>query len=121
MLRAPKSEARLAFPTKRGGVRLYSNIINRQLEPLLIAVGVCDPTGEVDKKGNPKMKGRFGLHAFRHAAASAWISQRIDLKRVQTWLGHSTIELTVDRYGHLMPDDEADAAIARATEAALFG
>jgi integrase len=121
ILRAPKSDKGLAFPTSTGGVRLHGNTEKRQYWPLLVAAGVSEPTGKRSKRGKELMRGRFGIHCLRHAAASAWINGGVDLKRIQSWLGHSTIELTMDRYGHLMADDAADAAIARATEAALFG
>jgi len=89
--------------------------------PTLVAAEVSEPTGKTNKQGAAIMKHRFGIHCLRHHCASQWISQRTDLKRVQTWLGHSTIELTMDRYGHLMIDQAGDAAIASAAEAALFG
>ena len=121
LLRAPVSHCGLAFPTKSGGVRLHSNMCNRELYPLLIAAGISEPTGDVDADGNAKMRARWGIHTLRHAAASAWIGRRVDLKRIQSWLGHASIQMTVDTYGHLMVDDEADAAVAREMEAALFG
>lgn len=120
-LKAPNSELGLAFPTTAGTVRLHSNLLGREFYPLQIAAGVCEPTGEVDDDGAPIMKPRVGFHGLRHAAASAWINQRVDLKRLMTWLGHSTVQMTLDTYGHLIADDEADAAVAAATAAALFG
>jgi site-specific recombinase XerD len=66
-------------------------------------------------------EGQFGFHALRHAAASAWISQGMDLKRLQVWIGHENIQLTLDTYGHLLVDKEADAALIAKAEADLFG
>jgi integrase len=63
---------------------------------------------------------RFGLHRLRHAAASSWIRHGVDLKRLQVWMGHSTIQITVDTYGHLMADAQADANLANEAEAALL-
>jgi integrase len=120
-LKAPPSPLGLAFPNTDGGVRLHSNMLGREFYPVQIAAGVCDPTGKVDADGVPEMKARVNFHALRHAAASAWINQRVDLKRLMTWLGHSTVQMTLDTYGHLIVDDEADAAVAAATAAALFG
>jgi integrase len=120
LMRAPKSPLGLAFPTSTGGVRLHSNMLNREFWPLQIAAGVAEPTGKKDADGNDILKARVGFHGLRHAAASAWINQRVDLKRLMTWLGHSTIQMTMDTYGHLIADDAADAAIAAAAEAALF-
>jgi site-specific recombinase XerD len=64
---------------------------------------------------------RYSFHALRHAAASAFIRQKVDLKRLSGWLGHSTVTLTLDRYGHLLVDDQGDAAIMAAAEADLLG
>lgn len=52
------------------------------------------------------------LHEARHAAASLMLSEGVPLKVVSETLGHSTITLTADRYGHLMPDDSHRAAAA---------
>ena len=67
------------------------------------------------------MTGKYGLHALRHAAASGWIAQKIDLKRLQSWIGHSSIQITLDTYGHLIEDKEQDAAIAEAAQSYLAG
>lgn len=34
----------------------------------------------------------------------------MNAKALQTYLGHSSITVTLDRYGHLMPGAEAEAA-----------
>ncbi len=52
------------------------------------------------------------LHEARHSAASLLLSEGVPLKIVQETLGHSTIALTADLYGHLMPDDKDKAAEA---------
>lgn len=48
---------------------------------------------------------RRPLHEARHAAASLMLSNGVPLKAVQETLGHSSIQLTADIYGHLMPED----------------
>jgi integrase len=45
------------------------------------------------------------LHDLRHTCASLAISAGANVKVVQQLLGHKTAVLTLDRYGHLMPDD----------------
>lgn len=55
---------------------------------------------------------RRPLHNARHSAASLMLSEGVPLKVVQEVLGHSTIRLTADLYGHLMPGDEERAAAA---------
>jgi integrase len=57
---------------------------------------------------------------LRHAAASFWIADGSDLKRLQVWIGHENIALTVDVYGHLIADKKKDAELAAGAEAALL-
>jgi integrase len=61
------------------------------------------------------------LHDLRHAAASLWIEQRVDPKRVQTWLGHHSIQVTFDTYGHLFEAVERENSVAAAIEKELIG
>ena len=44
-------------------------------------------------------------HDLRHTCASLAISAGANIKVLQTLLGHKTATLTLDRYGHLFPDD----------------
>jgi integrase len=120
MLRAPHSELDLLFPNSEGGVRLHSNLLNREYWPLQIAAGLTRPTGKRDEAGAPILHAKYDFHSLRHAAASAWIKQKVDLKRLTTWLGHSSVQITLDTYGHLIKDDTADAAVAAAAQAELM-
>lgn len=43
-------------------------------------------------------------HSMRHTCASRLVQSGVDIRRVQVWLGHSTIAMTM-RYSHLAPDD----------------
>jgi integrase len=45
---------------------------------------------------------------------SLWIEQRVDAKRVQTWIGHQSVQLTFDIYGHLFEATERESNIAEA-------
>lgn len=124
-LRCPKGPEGLAFPNTEGGVQQYGHLLRRKFLPLQVKAGVCDPVLEdgkpkLDKEGVPVMQGRYGFHALRHAAASAWIKQKIDLKRLQVWIGHESIQLTLDTYGHLITDASGDAAIIAASQAELL-
>ncbi|HEY7951772.1 MAG TPA: tyrosine-type recombinase/integrase [Solirubrobacteraceae bacterium] len=53
---------------------------------------------------------RFTLHEFRHTYASLMIAAGVNAKALSTYLGHATIAFTLDRYGHLMPGNEDEAA-----------
>jgi integrase len=56
-----------------------------------------------------RLKG-IGLHEARHTYASMLIAAGVNAKAITQYLGHSSIEVTFDRYGHLMPGSEAEAA-----------
>lgn len=51
-----------------------------------------------------------GLHAARHTAASVMIAAGVNVKALSTFMGHSSITITLDRYGHLFSDAEEQAA-----------
>jgi len=55
--------------------------------------------------------GGLTLHECRHTYASFRSPRGANAKAVSTYLGHATIgSITMDRYGHLMPGNEAEAA-----------
>ncbi len=115
----------LVFPARNGEVQDYGNLLRRKFYRLQIKAGVCDPKLEdgepvMDAKNNPVMDPRYGFHALRHAAASAWIKQRVDLKRLTTWLGHSSVAITLDLYGHLIVDKDEDRRLAAEAQAELL-
>jgi integrase len=118
-LACPKSKLGLVFPTGAGNVEAHSNIVHRGLAPTLVAAGVV--VSEIGPEGKPIMQAKYtGLHAFRHFYASWCINRRADgglelpAKVVQERLGHSSITMTLDVYGHLFPrgDDSAELAAA---------
>ena len=77
--------------------------------------GVCEPkrdraTGKMAKDGEGGVvnTGKYGVHALRHFYASVLIDDGFNPKRVQTLLGHSTIQVTLDIYSHLFPPDQQE-------------
>jgi integrase len=52
----------------------------------------------------------IGLHECRHTYAAFMIAAGVNAKALSTYMGHSTITMTLDRYGHLMPGNEDEAA-----------
>lgn len=51
----------------------------------------------------------LGFHEGRHTFASIGIAAGLNAKTLSTYLGHATITITLDRYGHLMPGSEVEA------------
>ncbi len=52
----------------------------------------------------------ISLHECRHTYAAFMIAAGVNAKALQTYMGHSSITVTLDRYGHLMPGNEEEAA-----------
>jgi integrase len=124
-LRCPNGKLGLAFPNSQGGVQDYGHMLRRRFFPLQIAAGLSEPVLEdgepkLNAKGEAELRPRYGFHSLRHAAASAWIKQRIDLKRLQSWMGHASVQITLDTYGHLLSDASGDAALIHAAQAELL-
>lgn len=126
-LQCPNSPLDLVFPTGKGTVECHSNILNRHFWPLQMRAGITTTkvskvgTVILDKGGTPVLRGRYSMHALRHFAASTWIAEKIEPKRIQKWLGHSSIKMTFDVYGHLFDQHEADADIMNAVQNKVIG
>jgi len=52
----------------------------------------------------------IGLHECRHTYAAFMIAAGVNAKALSAYMGHSTITVTLDRYGPLMPGNEVEAA-----------
>ena len=52
----------------------------------------------------------IGLQECRHTFASLSIAAGVNAKALSTYMGHANIAITLDRYGHLMPGNEDEAA-----------
>jgi integrase len=112
MLRTPKTEHNLVFPTRNGDVCDDSTITDTGLKPVQVAAGIV----------NSKGKAKYSLHKLRHFYASWCINRKVDgglewpIKVVSERLGHASIRMTSDTYGHLFPrgDDQAELAVADA-------
>lgn len=120
-LACPIGKLNLVFPNGEGNVEWHANIIKRGWHPAQIAGGIVKPTGEVDEEGNPVIGAKYsGLHALRHWFASWCINRRVDGglelpgKIVQQRMGHSSIQVTMDVYGHLFPSTDDAKALADA-------
>ena len=53
---------------------------------------------------------RITLHESRHTFASLMIAAGVNAKALSTYMGHANINITLDKYGHLMPGNEGEAA-----------
>lgn len=122
----------LVFPNGAGNVELTGNIIKRGLIPTMIAAKLVVPALDEHKKVKRDESGKAifepkytGMHALRHFFASWCINRKVDgghelpPKIVQERLGHSTIAMTLDIYGHLFPRGDDTAELAAAEQSLL--
>ena len=96
----PDGELDLVFPNWKGGVESHSNITNRGWYVLQRACGLV-------KDGN---KPKYPLKSLRHVRASLEIHHGATAKEIQMLMGHSTVKITFDVYGHLFKDHEKNRA-----------
>ncbi len=59
--------------------------------------------------------GDWHPHELRHSAASLMLAQGVKIQVVSQVLGHSSIRMTADVYGHILDPDRRDAADALGT------
>jgi integrase len=93
----------LIFCTALGTPLDRGNVVKRDFWPLLRQAGLR----------------RIRFHDLRHTFATLLIAQGESPKYIQAQLGHASIQVTMDRYGHLLPDVNQQAA--RRLEDSLFG
>ncbi|MEA2190741.1 MAG: hypothetical protein QOI73_862 [Solirubrobacteraceae bacterium] len=67
-------------------------------------------TERADEAWSAAQLERITLHEARHTYASLMIAAGVNAKALSTYMGHANISITLDRYGHLMPGNEAEAA-----------
>ncbi|MHB8283858.1 MAG: tyrosine-type recombinase/integrase [Caulobacteraceae bacterium] len=95
----------------------YDDFMRECWVPTLNRAGFVDRIE--DARGKKRSSAAYGPHTLRHVAASLWIAQGLKPKKIQELLGHSTLQLTMDLYGHLWRDDAEDEALAAASEALI--
>ena len=83
----------LAFANGNGNPESLPNIFNRAWVPVQKAA---------------LRKAKYNFHGLRHFRASLLIADGANPKDIQTEMGHASIGITYDLYGHLFQDDEAD-------------
>ena len=86
----------LIFANREGHHLGHDNLIKRQFLPLFDKLPTVRP---------------FNWYGLRHFAVSCWIEARLAPKTVQTFAGHASLPVTMDRYGHLFPSADHGKAM----------
>jgi integrase len=132
-LACPASKLDLVFPSERLEIIWHTNLYQQCFIALLEACGLMVnrpvPAHEIGTQVEPTVESSgatmptippYNFHALRHAAASLFIEQGWTPKKVQSLMGHSSIQVTFDVYGHLYGDPEDDAKAMAQIEARLM-
>jgi len=77
------------FPSREGLITCHDNAIKRHFEPALRKTGLRHVT----------------FHSLRHTNASLRIRAEQNIKYMSVQMGHSSIKITMDMYGHLFNDE----------------
>ncbi len=88
-LACPISIDDLVFPSPEGHRVNHENVMNRYFRPLLRRAGMR----------------QVSFHSLRHSNASLRIAAGQNIKYLSTQLGHASIKITLDTYGHLFQDE----------------
>jgi integrase len=84
----------LVFPNRVGNPMDHNNLYYREYKPLLDRSGLRDQS--------------FTFHSLRHTFASVLCNRDVNVKKIQSLMGHSSITQTMDTYSHLMQDIGGD-------------
>ena len=132
----PKKDGKLGlvFPNGVGNIENHGRVIKFGLKKTMMDAGLVKPVldehgvAKRDDEGQPLVKAKYtGLHKLRHFFASWCINRKEDgglglpVKIVQERLGHASIVMTMDTYGHLFPRGDDTAELAAAERLLLGG
>jgi integrase len=96
------------WPGRSGGP-MAADTPTQYLERLLVRAGLVDDAGE------PLVT----LHGLRHGCGSLMLQADVPLIAVSRFLGHANVQVTAERYAHLVGSDEQLRAASDALESLL--
>jgi integrase len=98
----------LIFPNGNGKYVGHDNMVKRRFLPLFAKL---ETAHRADPINAPRPPRRFNWHGLRHFAVSTWIEAGMMPKAVQSFAGHASLQITMDRYGHLFPSEDHNKAM----------
>jgi integrase len=101
---AGRESGELVFPARNGGPMRHGQFYTRVFRPAVARAGLDQ---------------RLRFHDLRHTCAALLIAQGAHPRAIMERLGHSSITVTMDTYGHLLPS--LDDALSAGLDSALLG
>ncbi len=87
-LACPECAQNLVFPSPEGHPSIHDNVVKRYFHPILTEAEL----------------GHVSFHSLRHTNARMRIQAGQNIKYLSSQLGHASIQITLDTYGHLFND-----------------
>lgn len=101
----------LIFPTDNGQWQSRRNWQRRGFEVACEKAGLVEEVE--DAEGNKVQRVKYRPYDLRHFFASMLIDRKVNLKKIQTLMGHTNIETTLNVYGHLLDEAEQSSTKTR--------
>jgi len=102
-LACPVNEQDVVFPSPEGKISQHDNVVKRYFNQALRRAGLR----------------QVSFHSLRHSNASMRIQAGQNIKYIQSQMGHASINITLDIYGHLFNDNSFNRLQAELLESSL--
>ena len=99
---AVENDFDLVFPATNGRWLCRRNWQRRGFNVACLEAGLVQ---EEVIDGVKRQKPKYRPYDLRHFFASMLIEKKVNLKKIQTLMGHANIETTLNVYGHLLEDE----------------
>ena len=105
MNKAPKTK----MPEKEYQNLIFTTTFNTPINPQIIIDAIKKIVNEINLTRDPLEEMElFSCHAFRHTFATRCFEAGIKPKTVQAYLGHASLQMTMDLYTTVLPDYLSD-------------
>lgn len=96
----PEGFEGLVFAGRKGQPQ-WDDTVSETLNKIVLAMNNEEAEKADSENREPEVMEHINLHALRHSFATRCLEAGIAPKIVQTWMGHSSIEITLDFYSHV--------------------
>ena len=99
--------SRSVFCSRNGSFIQTSPLVTRILRPIIASANAKAIQVAQELGTEPDLVPPIRFHDLRHTHASLLLSQGGSIKAISSRLGHSSVNITLDTYMHVMPNDDA--------------